>query len=242
MQSSVENGFFQLVAPQEGVLSKGYLDEAGAFTTAIGYLADSAAETLALPWLSDATGTLAGRDEVLASFAAVKARTDMVEGGGVAFTKLPGNTVHLSDASIHALTMQRLNAFENSIRAALPDYDTWPAPAQLGTLAMVWGLGPRRLLTEFPRWRAAVEAQDFFTAANESHISNGRAERNALNKQLFMNGGKVIAANLPHNVLYYPDVDNVLDEVVVTGSPFRVGTVVAFVLMAGATYWFTRHS
>jgi len=80
--------------------------------------------------------------------------------------------------------------------------------------------------------------EDFFTAAGESHLSNGRPERNALDERLFTNAGKVVAANLPRGVLYYPNVENVLDEVVIRGSSGGTG-IVAFLFVAGsAVAWY----
>ena len=126
----------------------------------------------------------------------------------------PETDLELNDANRWQLFLTKSQATISQLRRFFPEYDTWPADAQLGLMAMAWGLGPA-FPSRWPRFSAACRKKDFDAAAADSRISDWRVERNEASLRLFTNAARVLA-NPGHytlSVLYYPRV--LLDAVTV---------------------------
>lgn len=66
-----------------------------------------------------------------------------------------------------------------------PSAEDWPAPAQLALLLHAWAVGPHAYRREWPRLSAALDACDWFRAAEECKIRNARDARNDEHRRLF---------------------------------------------------------
>lgn len=222
MRPSVQRYFLTFTSPLEGVTTFMYADSRGFVTTAIGYLIDSIAAAQALPW-KRGDGSLASSDEVATEWTLVKNSYP----GTQSFDDQYITSLRLSQADVNSLTMQRLKSFEGIYSQAFPNYTTLPADAQLGIASMAWAMGPGFVRT-FTKFVDAVNRGDFLTAATESHISNGSAERNAADKKLFENASIVTNSNLDPSILYYPNTP--------TPAPQKSGAggVVAAIALATA--------
>ena len=120
-----------------------------------------------------------------------------VPGGQVRATKLGGGHTHwqrltsvrATPDSLAVDLRLRLVDFEGKVRATFPDWDAWPASAQLATLGMAWAAGPHCFAT-FPRFTAAAGRRDWQRCAVESHLDEtgnpGLRPRNVAQRDLFL--------------------------------------------------------
>jgi hypothetical protein len=97
-------------------------------------------EALALPFVHNTDDTPASQSEIQAEWAKVKQNTSLSQQGYKAAAP-PFTTLHLTDAGITQLVTNQLNANQATLTQTFPDFDSWPADAQLGVLSMTWALG-----------------------------------------------------------------------------------------------------
>jgi GH24 family phage-related lysozyme (muramidase) len=222
MHPSVRSAFQNFTQQFEGAIPFMYLDVKGLVTTGIGNLIDPIGAALDLPWRNKKTKAAASRAEIETEWKMVKGRTDLehtLARKGGTWDKI--TTLELSDESIATLVDGKLSSNEATLKKYFPDFDKWPADAQLGVLSMAWALGPAFPAT-WPKFKAAALAQDWNKAAANSHISEagnpGVAPRNRADKVLFENAAVVQGDpdDYTSSVLYYPTI--VLPPVVITAG------------------------
>lgn len=190
MRSQAFAAFMKFTRMNEGVTSWPYPDVLGYVTTGMGNLIDGGQknDTYTLPWQHKApgdpdsaafgpygpyTGGAASRDEIDAAWNAVKANPG--RGSGYAYQNM--TDLRIDDAAISNLVAKKLSANESVLRGYFPMYDSLGADAQTALHAMAWAMGPD-FPQKFPTFRAAVNARDFQTAADESHCANCTDKRN----------------------------------------------------------------
>jgi GH24 family phage-related lysozyme (muramidase) len=220
MQPSVRAAFVNYISPFEGKTNFMYTDSKGLVTTGIGNLIDPVSVALTVPW-KNPDGSLADSETVQAEWQLVKNSFPGVQSfADESITKL-----RISEQDIQNLVESRLKDDEFYLMGQLnyPGYTDWPADAQLGLLDMAWNMGAG---FNFPKFKAAANAQDFATAAVESHCSNCDAKRNAAHGLQFNNAAQVVSQGLDRSVLYYPSTP------VTTPSGGRIGGVVAVIAAA----------
>jgi GH24 family phage-related lysozyme (muramidase) len=74
----------------------------------------------------------------------------------------------MSDGDIEALVAADVQAFETQLAATLPNWNSYPGPAQEALFDMAFNLGLGGL-QKFPKLLAAIDAGDWATAAAQSH-------------------------------------------------------------------------
>lgn len=98
------------------------------------------------------------------------------------------NTLRATPESMASDLVNRAHAFEADLRITFPDYDAWPACAQLAILGFCWAAGSHAF-GHFPKFTAALRAQDWTTAARECHLDEtgnpGLKPRNVAQRTLF---------------------------------------------------------
>lgn len=240
MYQSVRDYFNTFQSKYEGYLSFMYLDVKGLVTTGMGNLIDPIDTALGLPWVHKSDGSPASQDEIVAEWNTVKNRTDLASHGGGSFSSV--TSLKLNDDSIQNLIVSRAESDEAYLKDRFSDWDSWPADAQLGVLSMAWAMGPG---FHFPKFEAAAIAQDWETAAKESHIDTtgnpGVIPRNADNLTLFENAAAVAQSKADPSILYFPKV--VTSETLSKGGtrwPIIGGALI--VVASLATYYFGRKS
>lgn len=195
MRGVVFRAFPQFTRGLEGNVNHMYLDIKGLVTTGWGDLIDPIGAALSLPWLHD-DNTLASQSEISDEWQSVK--------NGETST-----TLHLSDAGITALVNNKLLENEQTLRGLFPDWDNFPADAQLAILSLAWSYGPHldQGPAPFPKFIWAANSGDWETAALESHEEDsanpGLRPRNKANFVLLNNAAAVVAQGLDPDVLYY---------------------------------------
>jgi len=206
MKASVEAAFRSFSAKFEGAVNFMYLDVKGLVTTGIGNLIDPGGAALGLPWLR-ADGTPASRHEIAAEWAYVKSRDDLKLRGGMIYKTI--TKLRLSDDGVQQLLMAVLHRNNAALVARFPDFEDWPADAQLATHSMAWACGTG---FRFPKLARHLLAAEFREAAGECHMNEagnpGLAPRNAANKVLYRNAAVTRDLHLDPEHLCWPvDMD-----------------------------------
>jgi GH24 family phage-related lysozyme (muramidase) len=190
--------------PLEGRVHWMYLDVLGLVTTGIGNLVDPVYAALRLPWKRP-DGNLASVAEVRGDWERLKARQDLRK---LHFKYAAGiTTVRLTDADIENLVIGKLLENERYMLKALPDWDEFPADAQLGISSMAWAVGPG-FTAKFGNFTRAANKQDWIggkaSCAIRTEGNPGVIPRNKANERCFENAAFVIANNLDRAVLHWP--------------------------------------
>jgi len=165
----------------EGTVPWMYLDTRGFVTVGVGELLATAdkAETLAFV---DPDGEPSTQDAILDEFNRV---SGLVPAKVAAFYRSPTSPV-LPHAEIDTLLMNHLNFFDGQLASRFPDYASFPDPAKLGLLDMIYNLGQVGLFQHFPHFMAAVDKQDWLGAAANCHRVGPSQARNDWTRQQFL--------------------------------------------------------
>jgi GH24 family phage-related lysozyme (muramidase) len=215
MHPATSAAWYDFIRRYEGEVAFMYLDTKGLVTVGIGNLIDPVALALPLPFqfkaqneLGRPAGRAATRAEIEAEWSCLESnpnRRALISGGHRACE--PVTNLELSPENRRQLFETKSAANERQLIAQFPDFQVWPADAQLGLLAMAWGLGaafPER----WPKFSAACRQRDFAGASAESTIRDWRAERNIASCTLFSNAAAVLddLSVYTPSLLYYPKV------------------------------------
>lgn len=183
-----------------------YLDVEGLVTTGVGDLIDSVPAAVELTWTVRATGQQATLEQIETEWHHVKGLQGMKGAGGKAFRGM--TSLDLTSESLAKLIEDKLVEAETCLRQSFPDYDSWPADAQLGVLSMAWALGPEFARWGWPHFRSAALAQDWTEAADQCRMKEegnpGVRPRNDADQILFRNAAWVASHGLPASGLYWP--------------------------------------
>jgi hypothetical protein len=206
MHPAVVEVFPRFSTPLEGLCRNLYADVKGLLTTAIGCLVDPMAMALPLPWVMP-DGAPASQAEIARQWQAFKAQPGLKNYPALSKTVLDATTMRLTDAGVAQLVSQRLLANEKVLRGYFPNWDLFPADAQLACCSMAWAIGAGwphifgnlRDACNAQNWTTAIACCEIQTAGNPGVIP-----RNAANKLCFANAAAAIAQNLPLDVLHWP--------------------------------------
>ena len=234
MRQVVRDVFFDFTAAREGFTPFPYCDTLNLVTTGVGNLIDAGprngfdisdaamAPAMRLPWKIRAAGwtsknplagALATPDEVREGWIRCKLQEQNVPGfnqrGGFAYANLTPLTLDMD--GLKQLFQSTENHFDEVLSSRYPNYEQWPADAQLATMSMAWAMGPA---FNFPAFKAATDRLDFATAAEQSFFKGGggtltadpntRAGRNKDNYLMFQNADAVVKGGTDRDRLYFP--------------------------------------
>lgn len=213
MHHNVYDVFYDFNASIENVLPWMHLDIRGLVRIGVGNLIDSIPAALNLPFEYDKLpGVYAAPDEIRAEWQLVKFRTDLALRGANAFQTL--TKLRLSNNAIRTLMSEKLLENEAYLKQLFPEFEQWPADAQLGLLSMAWALGGGfpKLWPHFCEaclrqdWNAAVEHYRIKEIGNPSVIS-----RNNANQDMFSYAAHVAEFEKQYgyrrDIVYYPIVN-----------------------------------
>jgi hypothetical protein len=192
MKDSVKNIFPEFSRKFEGYVNWMYLDVKGFVTCGIGNLIDPIQLALQLPFITK-DGQPATQIEIKSEWQKIKSLKNLAKEGHRSAKKFCN--LRLSDDSISILVNNKLEQNEKYlIKNHFPNFNDWPADAQLAVLSMAWALG-----ANFPaKWKtlkSACLSQDWNIAADNCHINEvgnpGIKPRNEANVRLFKSAAEV---------------------------------------------------
>jgi hypothetical protein len=220
MHAAVEKAFVSFTEPLEGRVPHMYLDVKRLITTGIGNLIDPIdAAVRVRGWKID--GRPATEREVREDWMALRAENDR----RIRFGEIPLHRQHwkfaarytrvrLDDAGIAELVIGKLRNNAAHLRAKhFPQWDSWPADAQLAVLSMAWACGPDFPLPKpngsgFVNFAKYAKEQNWTSCVAACRIKEegnpGVVPRNAANRHCFMNAAFVKTLGLPVDVLHWP--------------------------------------
>jgi len=172
----------------EGTVPWMYLDTRGFVTVGVGELLPSAAKAQTLDFV-DPEGEPSTQDAILDAFNRV---SGLVPAKVAAFYRSPTSPV-LPYFAIDALLMDHLNLFDGQLSTRFPEYASFPDPAKLGLLDMVYNLGQVSLFQHFPHFMAAADKQDWLGAAANCHRVGPSQARNDWTRQQFLDAAAAAA-------------------------------------------------
>lgn len=216
MRDVVREAFVPLTVNFEG----GYIDwmfpdVKKLISTGFGLLLDPVSLAIGLPWRRT-DGELASREEIASEWSRLKNYVDANPGSELrSYKTFAGlTTLRLGREGLYQAFQGKMNQNEKVLRNGFPEWDSWPADAQLGVMSMAWACGPAFYLPSagrnyWPKLTAALRASDFRIAAiecfmNEENRNPGIIPRNRANKTLFGNAAVAHELQLDPEVLYYP--------------------------------------
>ena len=162
----------------EGCVPYMYLCTGGEVTIGMGHAIPTSADASQLTW--EAGGVTAAPAQAAADYESVAA----AQKGMLASAYAGLTQCRMSDPDIEALVEADVQAFEAQLAAALPNWNSYPEPAQEALFDMAFNLGLGGL-KKFPKMLAAIDAGDWATAAAQSHRQGIGESRNQAIAALF---------------------------------------------------------
>lgn len=204
MHQSVLERFVDFSAPLEGVVRSPYLDIKGLVTVGIGCLIDPVQMAMTLPWVLP-DGSAPTRDEIATQWRALKAQQNLSKLHWKYAEKV--TTIRLTDEGVLEVVRARLIANEKVLRGYFPNWDLFPADAQLACCSMAWAVGAGFPAT-FGNFRAAANTQNWTAAiaacAIRTDNNPGIVPRNAANRLCLANAQQVLSQGIPLDTLFWP--------------------------------------
>jgi len=215
VRSVVRERWVEFTEPLEGGVACLYNDIRGLTTVAYGNLCNSAGEAAAL-LLVHPDGTFATTAEKIAAWQAVHNDPRAAAlGWRYAATLTP---LRLTRDGMAGLALRRLELNDAALHNRLPDWETYPACAQMALHSLAWACGPG---VHFPKLFSAANARDWDACSVEIHMNEytpegklnaGLVPRNVANKILMRNAQRVEAFHLDPDTLDWVHDLSVADE------------------------------
>jgi hypothetical protein len=215
VKDSAREAFVPLtVAFEGGYIDWMFPDVKKLISTGFGLLLDPVALAIGLPWRHP-DGRLASREEIVGEWSALKNYVNANPGSEFRSYKTFASrtTLRLGREGLYQAFQGKMNQMLGVLRKGFPEWDTWPADAQLATMSMSWACGPAFWMPSagrnyWPKLTAALRALDFRTAAvecfmNEEKTNPGIIPRNKANRILYSNAAVALHRRDP-DVLFYP--------------------------------------
>ena len=162
----------------EGCEPHMYRCTGGKVTVGIGHAIETPADAAALAW--SINGRPAAAAEIQSDWAAI----DAAQMNLAATAYAPLTQCRMASADITAMVAADVARFEAKLAAALPNWSTYPEPAQEALFDMGFNLGVDGLL-KFHNLLAAVDAGQWAEAAAQCHRKGIGESRNAATAALF---------------------------------------------------------
>jgi GH24 family phage-related lysozyme (muramidase) len=206
MYDSVIESFPKLTAPLEGCILWPYQDILGLVTIGYGCLIDPAAlASTVQDWMLEGTSDLPTPPQVAHEWGKVKAMQKALH-----FARYKDSCrLRLSMGGVNALLQARMQSFEGTLRHYFPEWDTFPADAQLAIMAMAWacGAGFPKTFVNFTRFALKRDWANAAKCAKIREDGNPGVHPRNLQVQLCLANAAAIddLSGLPTPALYWPN-------------------------------------
>jgi hypothetical protein len=170
-----------------------YLDTRGLVTTGIGNLIDPQRLARVYQWRRNSDDQPATPAQVGAEWDQIKGRQQHRSRGGFYFRQF--TTLHLPETELERVFRDKAQQFDKQLLRIFPDWDSYPADAQLAMLCHAWALGTGRLRSGWPRYTAACRRRDWATARQQFVWQRMSPRRRQGMEQMFANAANLEEAN-----------------------------------------------
>lgn len=214
MRDVVRSSWLAFTEPLEGGIPYLYADIRGLITTAYGNLVDPLSAALPLPWMH-AGGVAATKAEITSAWLAVKGDPSAAARGHTYARGL--TTLRLTREGMGELALGVLDRNDGAALARFPDWEEYPANAQLAIHSLFWACGSA---ARFPKLYSAVQARDWDACGvhiqmreitPEGLVNAGLRARNTANRRLMLNASRVQAYHLDPDTLNWTSLIGVQD-------------------------------
>ncbi len=161
-----------------------YLDTTGHVTIGYGHLLANINNTVALPFVHKSDGAAANTVEKQTEWTTIKSKHFGQPYPATYYDQFC--TLILNQPDIDTLLTNDLAVFEHQLGSLFPNYPKFPQSAKAGLVDMIFNLGMGTLRSVFTNFVAAVNRQDWATAANQCNRPQVSPQRNTEVKQLFL--------------------------------------------------------
>lgn len=214
MHRSVAEIFpFKFSSPLEGCFANLYPDSIGLLTAAIGNLADPVELALAMPWRLP-SGELASRAQVTAEWHALKARPELATYKASSPAVKNVTTIRLRDEDIIAVVTAKMLSNEKEMRKFFPQWDDFPADAQLALFSLSWACGAD-FEVQFKNCTNSANRGDWMSCAIEGKLKEagnpGLVPRNKQQVLCFHNAAAAKEHSLDPETLFWPGAAPTVD-------------------------------
>lgn len=173
----------------EGVVQHFYLDTTGHVTVGYGHMVPDVSAAAALNLLTNNGGTPATIVDKQSEWTTIKSQTFGQKYGAKYYAKYC--KLNMADGDINNLLSQDMASVESQLQSRFPGYQSFPQPAKEGLVDMGFNLGVGKLMSTFKLFVAAVNKQDWATAAKQCHRNGIQAARNQQVMDLFSQAAKL---------------------------------------------------
>jgi GH24 family phage-related lysozyme (muramidase) len=182
MRAQYELDFLPQLRINEGCFATMYLDTKGNVTCGVGFLLQTAAVAQGFPWYIPGLVTPATAQEIAAEWNRVKA---MLPGQLPHFYAIE-TALQLRQDSIDAHLLSILDQTDDNLQRDYPGFEDFPDAVKMALADMDFNLGDASLRNTYPHFDAAVDSQDWPTAAAQSHRNGIQQARNDWTQQQFL--------------------------------------------------------
>ncbi len=200
VREAVRTWWYAFSAAIEGDINHLYLDIRGIVTISLGVVV-TLDQALALPFRYDQSDEPATPEDIEREWRFIEGQKQLAQEGASAAGRL--TTLYLPDIALAQLVEKRMGQMVPDIVKRFPAYPAWCASAQTGTLSVAWacGTGFEDGPHGFHKLASALRAEDFATAALESHMdethNRGLSRRNPVTRALFLAAAAWVEAGRP---------------------------------------------
>jgi GH24 family phage-related lysozyme (muramidase) len=164
----------------EGSVPWMYRDTNGYVTVGVGQMLPSGTSAQALAFVDGANNPASG-DSILTDYLRVVALPAAMNANSYRVQ----TSLSLTDATIAALLTAQVGECDSALNGRFANYGSFPDPAKLGLLDMVYNLGVHGLFSGFPTFMQYVGNTDWANAALQCHRVGPSDERNTWTKAQF---------------------------------------------------------
>lgn len=214
MRPVVREQFLAFTEPLEGGIPYLYADIRNLITISYGNLVDPLSAALGLP-LMHSGGVVATKAEITSAWLAVKGDPNAASRGHTYARGL--TTLRLTREGMGELALGVLGRNDGAALARFPDWEDYPACAQLAIHSLFWACGSA---ARFPKLYSAVQARDWDACSvhiqmreitPEGLVNAGLRARNTANRRLMINASRVQAYRLDPDTLNWTSLIGVQD-------------------------------
>lgn len=149
----------------EGIKTWLYADVKGFVTTGMGNLVDPLSTAIVLPWKLPAN-IPASATAIRNAWLAVKHDPATPRRKAEYYAQLAANNIRLDLEDVEKLIITKLEANDRFMVSRFPDWDTFPADAQMAAHSMAWAMGPA-FFRKFPKFTGAFSAGEYARACRK---------------------------------------------------------------------------